>query len=273
MHQNTWPIDERAATPPDGWSGWPDQKKFALVLTHDVETAVGQEKCHDLVRLEKELGFRSCFYFVPERYRVSFDLLHYIGSQGFEVGVHGLNHDGRLYHSQKIFKTRAVRINHYLKEWKVVGFRSPSTLHNLDWIHALNIEYDASTFDTDPFEPQPQGVATIFPFFVPGNSSHDGYIELPYTIPQDFTLFVLMKENNLQIWKQKLDWIVERGGMALLTTHPDYMTFSGNKRKTGDYPVDYYLEFLEHIRFKYEGKYWHVLPKEMASFWSEERHL
>ena len=38
---------------------------------------------------------------------------------------------------------RAIKINHYLKEWKSVGFRSPSMHNKLEWIHDLNIEYDS----------------------------------------------------------------------------------------------------------------------------------
>ena len=45
--------------------------------------------------------------------------------------------------------------------------------HNLQWLHALNAEYDSSTFDTDPFEPEPDGVGTIFPFWVPGPNGTD----------------------------------------------------------------------------------------------------
>ena len=44
-------------------------------------------------------------------------------------------------------------------------------LHNLEWFHDLNVKYDSSTFDTDPFEPQPDGVGTIFPFWVPRPNS------------------------------------------------------------------------------------------------------
>ena len=43
--------------------------------------------------------------------------------------------------------------------------------HNLDWIHDLDIYYDASTFDTDPFEPQPDGFKTIYPFTVKNDST------------------------------------------------------------------------------------------------------
>ena len=48
-----------------------------------------------------------------------------------------------------------------------MGFRTPTMFHHLEWTGELDIEYDSSTFDTDPFEPQPDGVGTIFPFWVP----------------------------------------------------------------------------------------------------------
>jgi hypothetical protein len=182
--------------------------------------------------------------------------------------VHGLYHDGKYFISRKIFKKRAELINKYLNKWESVGYRSPSMQYNLDWFHDLNIEYDASTFDTDPFEPQPDGMGTIFPFLVQSNSNQKSYIELPYTLPQDFTLFILMREKNIDIWKRKLDWIAEHGGMALMNTHPDYMNFDGKKLGIDEYPARYYKEFLEYIKSKYEGRYWHALPKDIARFWS-----
>jgi hypothetical protein len=54
-----------------------------------------------------------------------------------------------------------------------------------------------------------------------------GYVELPYTLPQDFTLFTVMREKDIDIWKKKLDWIVEKGGMALLITHPVCLVENG----------------------------------------------
>jgi hypothetical protein len=268
LYSEVWPIDEKAAKLPDHWPGWPYQKQFAVVLTHDVETAEGQAKCRDLIKLEKGFGFRSSFNFVPEGYKVLAELRHYLAQNEFEVGVHDLTHDGKLYRSRNIFNKRAVRINHYLKEWESVGFRSGAMHHNLSWIHDLNIEYDSSTFDTDPFEPQPEGVRGIFPFWVPGKSGPNGYVELPYTLPQDFTLFVVMQEQSIDIWKHKFDWIAKNGGMALVITHPDYMNFDGKKQWIEEYPVEYYIELLEYIKCsKFEGQYWHVLPKDVARFW------
>jgi hypothetical protein len=269
LYETVWPIDENCSKAPEAWSGWPEEKRFALVLTHDVDTAKGQAKCYELIELEKRLGFRSSFYFVPKRYEVSSELRNDLVRNGFEVGVHGLYHDGKLYTSRHMFQERAKEINQYLHEWPSVGFRSPSMHHNLDWIHDLNIEYDASTFDTDPFEPQPDGVGTIFPFWVDGNSKQKGYMELPYTLSQDFTLFVLMQEGNIDIWIRKLDWIVKQGGMALLNTHPDYMNFDGRLLDIEEYPVRLYAEFLRYVKDKYEGQYWHALPREMARFWTK----
>jgi len=264
---DVWPILEKAGRPPDGWSGWPEHKQFALVLTHDVDTSRGQERCRQLMEIEKKLGFRSAFNFVPERYQVLPELRRQLLDRGFEVGVHGLNHDGKLFASRKIFEKRVHKINRYLREWGAVGFRSPAMHHNLDWIGELQIEYDCSTFDTDPFEPQPDGVGTIFPFWVDGNSSPRGFVELPYTLAQDFTLFVLMEEDNPEVWQKKLDWIVEKGGMALLNTHPDYMNFNGDKLGIEEYPAEYYQRFLEYINKKFNDLYWHVLPQELARFW------
>ncbi len=264
--RDVWPIDEGAGAPPRDWRGWPGGKRFALVLTHDVDTERGRDNCGALMELEKRLGIRSSFNFVPLRYEVPPGLRGELTRNGFEVGVHGLYHDGNYFRSRETFRRRAVRINRFLKEWGAVGFRSPSMYHNLEWILDLDIDYDASTFDTDPFEPQSDGVGTVFPFWVGCGSGRRGYVELPYTMPQDFTLFVLMKEKEIGIWKRKLDWIAEKGGMVVMNTHPDYMRFGRGRPGAETYPAEWYASLLEYLETKYGGSYWHVLPKEMARF-------
>lgn len=268
-YAHLWPIDEKAGLKPEGWPGWPEGKQFALVLTHDVEKTKGLEKVVQLAEIERKIGFRSCFNFVAEDYHAPRQLLKYLEDGGFEVGLHGLHHKGNLFRSRKAFDAQASRINHRLKDWGAEGFRAPSVFHNLDWIGELDIQYDSSTFDTDPFEPQPDGIGTIFPCWVQDGSRAKGFVELPYTLPQDFTLFVLMKERNIDIWKKKIDWIIEKGGMALLNAHPDYMNCTQGRCTIEDYPVEYYEEFLNYVKTRYDGQYWHVLPREMARFWKE----
>ena len=265
-HTDVWPIDERAGSPPEGWKGWPDGKKFALVLTHDVEGPRGVANCRPLMEMEKDLGFRSSFNFVAEEYPVPMDLLEEMRDQGFEVGLHGLSHDGNMFKSRKAFEGQAGRINRYLKEWGAVGFRAPSMYHNLDWISDLDISYDSSTFDTDPFEPQPDALCTIFPRWIPGRGGRPGYVELPYTLPQDHTLFLILREKDIFIWKSKLDWIVEKGGTALLNVHPDYMALEGRGNSGFTYPSRLYMEFLQYVLSAYRGHYWHALPREVAGY-------
>ena len=218
------------------------------------------------MELDKKYGFRSSFNFVPEGgYILPAELREAVKRGGFEVGLHDLRHDGKLYRNRKEFQRNAYRINRYLEEWGACGFRSAFMLHNLDWLHDLEIQYDASTFDTDPFEPQPDGCHTIFPFWVPGTGG-GGYVELPYTLPQDFTLFLLLNETKVDRWVQKLDWIAMHGGMALLNVHPDYLRFSGEKRQWRTYPVELYEKFLRYVRERYGESLWNPLPKDLAAF-------
>lgn len=270
IHEDTWPINEAAGQTPIGWAGWPDGKKFALVLTHDVEGVRGLEKCRQLMELEKKLGFRSSFNFIPEGdYRVSRELREELVQNGFEVGVHDLRHDGKLYWKRKEFPENARSINHYLKEWNASGFRSGFMLHNRECLHDLEIQYDASTFDTDPFEPQPESSNTIFPFWA-ARPHGGGYVELPYTLPQDSTLFLVLKETSPDIWKKKLAWIVARGGMALVNVHPDYVGFGNNNLAITEYPVAWYEQFLQHLALNYQDAYWNALPKEVAGWYKKE---
>lgn len=277
---NVWPINNDFNIAPDGWSGWPEGKQFALVLTHDVESIRGYKKIKKLVDVEKQFGFHSSFNFVPKRYKVYSSMRTYLTDNGFEIGVHGLYHDGKLYNNQHIFRQRAKKINEYLKKWDAGGFRSPSMHHNLQWNCLLNIEYDLSTFDTDPFEPQSDGLGTVFPKMIThcglikgSRENHPGYVEIPYTIPQDFTVFILLEEKSIDIWKQKVDWLVARGGMVLINTHPDYMNFGDEPMSVDEYPVDFYEQFLDYIKKTYENRYWHVLPKEMAQYWKRKHTI
>jgi hypothetical protein len=262
-----WPIQESAGDTPPGWPGWPGGKRFAFVLTHDVEGPRGLSRVKQLAELEMKLGFRSSFNLIPEGgYMVPSALRSWLIDRGFEVGVHDLNHDGQLYSSRKGFQRKAIRISGYLKAWKAVGFRSGFMFRNLDWIRDLNAGYDSSTFDVDPFEPQPDGVGTIFPFWINGSGNRRGYMELPYTMAQDSTLFLVLEKKCIEFWKRKLDWLVEHGGMALVNVHPDYVAFNGTIVPRDQYPSAYYSELLEYAFEKYGDRLWHALPREVAAY-------
>ena len=289
--RDTWPIMPGSERPPKGWPGWPEGKKFAFVLTHDVESAVGLDRVRQLAELEMELGFRSSFNLVPEGdYRVTKELRDWLTGNAFEVAVHDIHHDGMLFRSRKDFNQRAPLINHYLKEWDAVGFRSAFMMRRLNWLHDLDIAYDMSTFDTDPFEPQPDGMNTIFPFWTPRRSEvggpkpevgslnsrlstinhrRSGYVELPYTMPQDSTLFLVLKHGDAEIWERKLKWLCSIEGMVLMNVHPDYIGFSGSLRSRNVFPSRLFEDFLRKVSTEYRGQYWNPKPGELAAWYSQ----
>src|SRR5437667_2844025 len=111
-----WPIMPGSERPPENWRGWPEGKKFALLLTHDVESMTGLSRCRSLMQLELNLGFRSSFNFIPEgSYRVPAELRNEITASGCEVGVHDLKHNGHLFASRRKFKRSAAKINGYAR--------------------------------------------------------------------------------------------------------------------------------------------------------------
>ena len=232
---------------------WPDDASFAFVPTHDVETAEGMRRIETIAALEEELGFRSSWNIVPHKYPVDRGLLRDLQSRGFEIGVHGYNHDGKLFTSKAVFDSRMPAINAALDSFGAVGFRAPMVHRNLDWLQSLNVEYDASYFDIDPFQAMPGGVGSVWPFIA------GRFVELPYTLPQDHTLFVTLNEGDGRIWEEKLDFVAKLGGMALFITHPDYLD--------SDDRVDAYRQLLEKAAAM--PGMWHALPKDVAAWWRE----
>jgi hypothetical protein len=190
---------------------------------------------------------------VPERYPIDWKIVEKLRTEGFEIGIHGLEHDGRLFESRKIFERRVKKIQQYAKEWGAVGFRSPSTLRKVEWMSELELEYDSSFPDTDPYEPQAGGCCTIWPFFI------GKLVELPITMPQDHTIFEILGHNDISIWKKKADWIEWNSGLVLIDVHPDYML--------SDERLRLYESLLVYMKGK--SNMCHALPKDIATWWRE----
>jgi hypothetical protein len=230
---------------------WPQGRLFALVLTHDIETEKGQAFVRAVADLEEGLGFRSSFNFIPERYPLDRDLMRELRQRGFEIGVHGLKHDGKLFDNQTEFARRAERINQHLREFEAVGFRAPLTIRNPEWMQALDIEYDLSFFDTDPYEPLAGGTMSIWPFTI------GRFVELPYTLVQDITLSTVLGMETPSLWLDKVDFIERYHGMALINTHPDYLRDEKNWQ--------IYADFLGAMTERADR--WDALPCDAARWW------
>jgi peptidoglycan/xylan/chitin deacetylase (PgdA/CDA1 family) len=230
---------------------WPDNKEFALILTHDVETIEGQGFIPEVADLEEYYGFRSLFNIVGDQFPKDSQMLREIKERGFEIGIHGWHHSAGSFYSHENFLKNAQLINSRIASMGVTGHRSPLNLRNPVWMQALNIDYDLSFFDTDPFEPIPGGSLSIWPFFI----GH--FVELPATLVQDNTLVNFLGEESPKIWVDKIQFIRRYHGMALLNSHPDYL------RKNTVWKV--YKSFLENI--KEMGGYWNALPREISKRW------
>ena len=154
-----------------------------------------------LLEIERRHGVVSAWFFVAEDYAVDPAVLEAVRAAGCEVGLHGLHHNGRLFQSRAHFERQLPRIRRYLREWGAEGFRSPSTHRNAAWMPELGARYDSSFPDTHPFDAQPGGCCSILPYFL------GDLVELPITLPQDHTLFELLQERDISLWRKKAGWI------------------------------------------------------------------
>jgi peptidoglycan/xylan/chitin deacetylase (PgdA/CDA1 family) len=226
----------------------PNGRRTSIVLTHDVESQQGYDFIPEVIALERKYGFRSSWNLVADLYDIRADIVDQIRTAGHEIGIHGDNHDGKLYYSYRGFRQRQRLINDSLKKYGAVGFRSPQMHRNLAWLQDLDVDYDMSCFDYDPYQPFPGGTGSIWPFMA------GRLVELPYTVPQDHTLFEVLGQSDASIWRRKSEWLVANHGMILVLTHPDYLMRRGR--------LECYEEYLDYLSKVPDS--WHGLPSELA---------
>jgi hypothetical protein len=242
---------ERDGRPLPNLAPWPEGKRFAAVLTHDVEGPAGVANVRQIIEMERRHGFVSSWNFVAEWYPIEDGLFDHVRASGCEIGLHAIKHDCKLFGSREQFETELPAIHRYLADWGAEGFRSPATHRNADWMPELGASYDSSFPDTDPFEPQAGGCCSILPFFL------GDLVELPITLTQDHTLWEILREDTIDLWTEKSDWIIANGGLVNLITHPDYLDTPARLRM--------YEEFLEYLAAQRDG--WYALPREVAAWW------
>jgi hypothetical protein len=233
---------------------WPGAYRAAVVLTHDVESEEGLPLALALADVEQELGFRSSFN-LGAWYRVDPGFLRELTSRGFEIGVHGLVHDRSLFASRQAFEAQQQDLGELISRFDAQGFRSPATHRVVPWLGELPVEYDCSVPHSDPFEPQPGGCCSLWPFFI------GRVVELPYTLPQDYSLFTLLGHRTPQLWIEQAERIEAEYGLIQCVSHPDpgYLGHPGNRAR--------YVEFLRAIADR--PQVWKALPREVASWWRE----
>jgi hypothetical protein len=240
---------------------WPDNYKSCAIITHDVEDTPGKDFCGRLMDMDESFGFRSSFQIVPEvRYPVTHDYLASITNRGFEVNVHDLKHDGRLYAEHGEFLRRAERINAYGREFGARGFRSGILYRNADWYDAFEFLYDMSIPNVAHLDPQRGGCCTVLPYFI------GRMIEVPVTCTQDYTLFHILKDYSIDLWKRQIDLIRSNHGLISVLVHPDYII---EPRAQG-----VYKSLLGHLaELRETDRIWAPLPREVAEWWQQRSQM
>lgn len=240
---------------------WPNGATSCAIMTHDVETTAGRDFCASLMDIDDRFGMKAAFQVVPEsRYDVTESYLESIRSRGFEINVQDLNHDGHLFRSKEEFLARAVRINEYRRQFKAEGFRSAVLYRRQEWFDALDFSYDMSVPNVAHLDPQRGGCCTVMPYFV-GN-----LVELPVTTTQDYSLFHILEEHSIELWKQQIELIMAKHGLISFIIHPDYI-IDREERATYETLLAYLTEL------KAEKNVWMPLPGEVASWWRERSRM
>jgi hypothetical protein len=240
---------------------WPDGAPSCAIMTHDVETQLGRDFCPTLMDCNDSFGIKASFEIVPEeRYSVSPGFLDSIRKRGFEIVVHDLNHDGYLYRDRKEFLERVAKINSYGREYGAEGFRAAVLFRKQLWFDALEFSYDMSVPNVAHLDPQRGGCCTVMPYFL-GN-----LLELPVTTTQDYTLFSILNDYSIDLWKRQIEIITRKHGLISFIVHPDYI---GESRKRS-----LYEELLGHlVRLKEESRVWMTTPGEVNRWWRQRAEM
>lgn len=240
---------------------WPETHSSCAIVTHDVETKMGRDFCPTLMDIDDSYGIKSSFQVIPEeRYTVGPEFLDMLRRRRFEVVVHDLNHDGQLYKDKEQFLQRAARINLYRKEFGADGFRAGVLYRKQIWYDALKFSYDMSVPNVAHLDPQHGGCCTVMPYLI------GDILEIPVTTVQDYTLFNILKDYSITLWRRQTEMIMAQHGLMSFIVHPDYVM---EPRARGVY--EELLGYLANL--KKERSVWITTPGEVDRWWRQRAEM
>jgi hypothetical protein len=240
---------------------WPDGAPSCLIMTHDVETCAGRDYTFKLMDLDDAYGIKASYQVIPEkRYEVPVEYVAGIRSRGCEFNIHDLNHDGHLYSERVEFARRAAGINSYVHQYQTRGFRAGAMYRRQDWYDVFEFSYDMSVPNVAHLEPLRGGCCTVMPYFI------GKIVELPLTTAQDYSLFHILDDYSIKLWKQQLALIRERNGLISFLTHPDYLV-EPRAREVYESLLDYLRQTIARERL------WATLPGEVDRWWRARNQM
>lgn len=248
---------------------WPDGKKYAFILTHDVDSDWLYQggNLPLFLDVETRLGIRAAWYFVCSLYKHDVRKLARLASAGHEIGLHGDNHDHKIaFLSRAAMVKRLDGCRRFIDENKIAGFRSPHYLRTPLFYEVLKnyVRYDTSMHDSynpaTPVDTVREGCSAIHPFTL--SDDPGALLELPVTIPEDYELYDPARGASSIITPQ-LEQIAEikrRGGLANLVIHTE-SHFSARK--------DCFEAFKEVLGTVAGDKdCWLCRPDELWAYWT-----
>jgi hypothetical protein len=240
---------------------WPNGAAGCVTMTHDVESRNGVAFIPHLMDVDDSFEIPASFQLVPEkRYPISSSLIQTIRDRHFEINVHDLAHDGNLFDARDAFLSRAKAINRYMDAFGAGGFRSGRLYRNPDWLGAIMASYDMSSPNIGLLDAQRGGCCTVFPFFI------GAILELPLTTCQDYTLFKILGDYSIELWKWQAATIIEKHGLVSFLVHPDYLI---DKRG-----LEVYKALLNHLRtIREENGIWIARPGDVNDWWRQRSQM
>ena len=243
--RRTFPIDDLAdkldPSTEEKREFW--QKDFGVIMTHDVDTREGYEYgLSRFVEIERAEDMVSTFNIVPSsfEYKVDPDCITSLLRDGFDIGMHGLHHDGKF----AFLSDEDQRVRIFKSETRARELGLPSLGYRAPWLHRTKMmirylseagfEWDSSFPDTDDstIGYASTGCRTIFPFYPMYKEDEEWkrstMVEIPVSMPQDWTLlyyYRLSEEGVLRVLRKKMEYIKSQGGLATFILHPDQEDF------------------------------------------------
>jgi peptidoglycan/xylan/chitin deacetylase (PgdA/CDA1 family) len=238
------------------WNG----KKYACLMTHDVDTRKGLQNAKQLKKLEEKYDLPSAWYIPLKHYKLNLETIKELANYG-EIGAHDTKHDGKLAQipKRKLIE-RVLEAKQTLGKiigQPVKGFRAPILQHNIKIIQALEeagYAYDTSIPTWEPKQPytmKPHGIATTYPLTL------YGLTEIPVTLTQDHQLLYVLgltPEEAIRKWLDMISVIKNLGGLCTFLIHPDY--------KLADLKLNIYEELVNTIIS--DNQAWISLPSKIG---------
>ncbi|HVA85732.1 MAG TPA: hypothetical protein VNF73_05340 [Candidatus Saccharimonadales bacterium] len=203
---------------------YPDGRRAAVVLTHDIDSRDELDLIDAIRVLERRHDLASSFGFVPEVTWPQEGQVQRLVAEGCEVYCHDLRHDGKLPYMPADAIRSALEQVFQRSPWArslMPGFRSGQLLMSptLRTVVGELFDFDLSVPDTERGGPYgyAAGCGTVYPYEL------GSLMEIPLTLAQDIYVrhvYGLGPAAVLRTWLEKLRYIADVGGVAVLNTHP-----------------------------------------------------